>query len=58
MSVIKGCLKEESKELKKLVTIYWEVRAAGSHALTLCAGHAQGRVASVCRHQCLSAMSS
>ncbi len=25
MSVIKGCLKEESKELKKLVTIYWEV---------------------------------
>lgn len=25
MSVIKGCLKEENKELKKLVTIYWEV---------------------------------
>lgn len=25
MSVIKGCLKEESKELKKLVTVYWEV---------------------------------
>jgi vesicle coat complex subunit len=26
MSVIKGCLKEENKELKKLVMIYWEVR--------------------------------
>eukprot|EP00903_Cladosiphon_okamuranus_P009825 g9338.t1 len=25
MSVIKGCLKEESKELKKLVMMYWEV---------------------------------
>jgi len=25
MSVIKGCLKEENKELKKLVKIYWEV---------------------------------
>jgi coatomer subunit beta len=25
MSVIKGCLREESKELKKLVMIYWEV---------------------------------
>ncbi|CAM9585353.1 unnamed protein product, partial [Discosporangium mesarthrocarpum] len=25
MSVIKGCLKEESKELKKLVMVYWEV---------------------------------
>ncbi|CAM9190952.1 unnamed protein product [Chrysoparadoxa australica] len=25
MSVIKGCLKEESKELKKLTMIYWEV---------------------------------
>ena len=25
MSVIKGCLKEDSKELKKLVMMYWEV---------------------------------
>lgn len=25
MAVIKGCLKEDSKELKKLVMMYWEV---------------------------------
>lgn len=25
MSVIKGCLKDDSKELKKLVMMYWEV---------------------------------